>query len=126
MKDITMFYLKRLEELLAASGKRRPWLHEETDIPLSTINGWFSRGALPSVPDLIEVLRALSITLEEFFSPIFDPENLNVKSKKRRVVDAYLDKLSGDQLTELMGFIKMFILYKNIPSQEITFTDFFS
>lgn len=116
MDNVSQFFLSRLDELLSQAHKRRPWLSDATDIPISTINGWYARGAICNVPDLMRILGALGITFEDFFSPYLENGSVKIVSKVRKDINALLDTLTEHQESEFFGALKMYSLLRNLTS----------
>lgn len=56
--------LDRIEALLFDRKRKRPWLAQEADLPISTVNGWWSNGRTPRTDELMRIAEALDVTVD--------------------------------------------------------------
>jgi hypothetical protein len=55
-------FWRNVDKILAAKGQRRPWLAQQTELPLGRINNWHVRNILPRAGDAELIARSLETT----------------------------------------------------------------
>lgn len=99
-------FLIGVEDALHAIRRKRPWLAEQTGIPISTINGWFSEDRQPRIEIAVRIAQALDTTVEYLVTG-----ERPTQEQHEPDLEEFLDllgSLSREQRTELKGAMRQY------------------
>jgi transcriptional regulator with XRE-family HTH domain len=97
--------LNRIQELCAQKGWSTYKLHKESGIPYSSLNNFFQRNNIPTVPTLIKICDGLNVSLSAFFAT--DGEDCPSYSDKQKEIMQRFGKLSRRDKKLLEGFLSI-------------------
>lgn len=98
-------YQLRMSLLLTRLNKKRPWLSQQSGVPIGTISGWY-RGRIPRADHLLAVAKALDTTVEYLLDGSQVTENKSTPARAR--IGRWLDLLSDDEVEHLESSFKAF------------------
>ena len=96
--------LEKITDYRLQKGWSEYELSERSSIPQSTINSWYRRNFIPTIPTLEKICDAFGITLSQFFSE--DDEPVALTGLQQQLLDA-CSRLDDEQLARLIAFIEV-------------------
>lgn len=98
-------YAAKIDKMRSDRGWTVYRLSQETGVPDQTINKWFYKNAMITIPSLLKVCETFSITLAEFFS---DNKVVELSPKVVKLYDMWC-VLTSDEKASVETIIKNYV-----------------
>lgn len=98
------YVVYKITQLLEERNWTSYRLAKESGICESTLNNFFSRGSIPSIPTLMKICKGFGITMSDFFNEegtVFHELSLTDK-----LIIAYFHKMEKEDKERMMEFIR--------------------
>ena len=92
-------FWREVDKRLASTGRRRPWLAEETEIPLGRINNWVNRLTMPRFNEGVRIATALHVSPRTLLTGKEENGTQDLPPDLREIVEIYRVLPDKDRIT---------------------------